>query len=686
PVVRSNASDIVETLLQCYAGQTMTISFPYDESNPQTPEQMRRDLQRLGFTRLLVDGTVTRLDVDTLPAPTDATIEVLVDRLKVQAGRRARWVDSLEQAMRFGQGLAIIHPSDGRPLKFSQHLHCPECNVTYRDPVPNLFSFNSPLGACETCRGFGRSIDIDLDLIIPDPRKSLADGAIKPWNTKSTRRERRKLLDFCEQHGIPTDVPYAKLSETHRDTMIDGHPDFYGIRSWFRWLETKTYRMHVRIFLARYRSYITCADCNGSRLKAEALLTRIRDKHIAEVYAMPVADAHTFFDELVETYRDNRAIDLLLGEICSRLRYLVDVGLGYLTLDRQSRTLSGGEVQRVNLTTAIGSSLVNTLYILDEPSIGLHPRDSRRLVQILHNLKANQNTIVVVEHDPEIIRESDRILDLGPGAGERGGEVVYFGEPAGILQEKRSLTGQYLSGKRAITVPARRRKPRRNYAVTIHGACQNNLKNIDVTIPLQLLVCVTGVSGSGKSTLLHEVLYNGLQKARGIAVGTPGVCRAIDGGEHIGEVIMVDQSPVGRTPRANPVTYVKAYHHIRRLFAATQAAKARDFTVSTFSFNAPGGRCETCEGSGFEKVEMQFLSDIFVTCPDCEGVRFRPEVLEVMYEGKTIADVLQLTVAEALIFFRNMPAILEALRPLEEVGLDYIRLGQSLNTLSGGES
>ena len=613
-------------------------------------------------------------------------MEVVVDRVGLQADRRARLVDSLEQAMRFGQGLVSVHLPAGTVLKFSPHLHCPDCDITYRDPVPNLFSFNSPLGACETCQGFGRTIDIDLDLIIPDPRKSVQEGAIKPWSTQATRYERRMLLEFCTKQDIPINVPFAQLSETQKQYIIDGHKDFEGLREWFRWVETRSYRMHVRIFLAKYRSYITCTTCHGSRLKAEALHTRIRGKHIAEVYAMSVGTACAFFHDLAETYRHDRAIDLLLSEICSRLQYLVDVGLAYLTLDRQSRTLSGGEVQRVNLTTAIGSSLVNTLYILDEPSIGLHPRDSRRLVQILHNLKANQNTIVVVEHDPEIIRESDRILDLGPGAGERGGEVVYFGAPAGILHEKRSLTGQYLAGTRTIPVPARRRQPRSDYAITVLGATQNNLKDIDVALPLGLLVCVTGVSGSGKSTLVHEVLYNGLQKARGIAVGTPGACRAIQGGEHLDEVVMVDQSPIGRTPRANPVTYVKAYDHIRRLFAATPAARERGFTASTFSFNAPGGRCEGCQGSGFEKVEMQFLSDIFVLCPDCEGARFRPEVLEVTYKEKTIAEVLRLTVSEALHFFQETAAIPQALRPLVEVGLDYIRLGQPLNTLSGGES
>jgi excinuclease ABC subunit A len=495
------------------------------------------------------------------------------------------------------------------------------------------------------------------------------------------------LMTFCARHGIPTEVPLAQLTAAQRQALFDGDGGEYeGIRGWFAWLETRTYRMHIRIFLARFRSYVTCIGCHGGRLKAEALLTRIRGKDITRIYAMSVGDTYGFFRDLAEAYRQDPAISLLLGEIVSRLQYMVDVGLDYLTLDRQSRTLSGGEVQRVNLTTALGSSLVNTLYILDEPSIGLHPRDSRRLVRILHHLKENQNTIVVVEHDPEIIRESDRILDLGPGAGEHGGEVVYFGAPAGILHAEHSLTGQYLAGKRLIPVPARRRPPRPDYAITVRGATQNNLKGIDVTMPLGLLVCVTGVSGSGKSTLVHEVLYNGLQKARGGAVGTPGACRAIEGGDLVDEVVMVDQSPIGRTPRANSVTYVKAYDHIRRLFAATPEAQARSFSASTFSFNTPGGRCETCQGSGFEKVEMQFLSDIFVACPECEGARFRHEVLEVRYRGCTITDVLQQTVTEALAFFHDTPAIRHALRPVQEVGLDYIRLGQPLNTLSGGES
>ena len=687
PVQRSYASSIATSLLQHAAGQALMLSFPYARSGSQTAEAMRVELQRLGFTRLLVAGQVVRLDAETPWPEADTAFEVLVDRIVVQADRRARLLDSLEQALRFGQGMVVVYFPDGQSQKFSQHLHCPECNITYRDPVPNLFSFNSPLGACEVCQGFGRTIGLDMDLVIPDPRKTLAQGAIKPWSGPSTTYERRMLMAFCARHEIPTDVPFAQLTAAQQQALCDGDGGEYeGIRGWFAWLETRTYRMHIRIFLARYRSYVTCAGCHGGRLKAEALLTRICGQDITQIYAMSVGATYTFFRDLSEAYRHDQAISLLLGEIVSRLQYLVDVGLDYLTLERQSRTLSGGEVQRVNLTTALGSSLVNTLYILDEPSIGLHPRDSRRLVQILHHLKDNQNTIVVVEHDPEIIRESDRILDLGPGAGEHGGEVVYFGAPAGILRARRSLTGQYLSGKRAIPVPARRRPARPDYAITVRGATQNNLKDIDVTMPLGLLVCVTGVSGSGKSTLVHEVLYNTLQKARGSAVGTPGACRAIEGGDLVDQVVMVDQSPIGRTPRANPVTYVKAYDHIRRLFAATPEALEHGFSASTFSFNTPGGRCETCQGSGFEKVEMQFLSDIFVACPECEGARFRHEVLQVRYRGCSITDVLQQTVTEALAFFHDTPAIRQALQPLQEVGLDYIRLGQPLNTLSGGES
>ena len=685
PVQRTSASGIVETLARHHGGRTVMISFPFDAAE-RTARGARLELQRLGFTRLLVGGKVVRLDAGAPAGPTNGALEVVVDRVSVQAARRARLLDSLQQAMRFGQGRVSVHLPQGEPLRFSQQLHCPDCDLSYRDPVPNLFSFNSPLGACQTCQGFGRTIDIDLDLIIPDRRKSLAQGAVKPWSTQATRRERRILMDFCADHGIPTDVPFAGLEAAQQAMIIDGHGAFFGLRGWFAWLETRTYRMHVRIFLARYRSYVTCHTCHGTRLQPEALLTRIRGRTISDVYALPVGACAEFFTELAASAAHDEAVTLLLGEIRSRLGYLVAVGLDYLTLDRQSRTLSGGEVQRVNLTTALGSSLVNTLYILDEPSIGLHPRDSRRLVDILHRLKANRNTIVVVEHDPEIIRESDRVLDLGPGAGERGGEVVYVGPPGDMATAPGSLTGQYLDGRRRVPVPTRRRRPRKGHAITIRGASQNNLKDVDVRIPLGVLVCVTGVSGSGKSTLVHEVLYNGLQKARGMAVGAPGACRELAGGDAVDAVALVDQAPVGRTPRANPATYVKAWDHVRRLFAGTPAARERGLSASTFSFNTAGGRCETCQGSGFEKIDMQFLSDIFVTCPDCDGARFRREVLEVTYKDRTIAEVLQLTVAQAMSFFDDTPALCRTLQALQDVGLDYVRLGQPLNTLSGGES
>ena len=686
PVRRTSASGIAGTLTENYAGQTAIVTFPYARAADRSAETIRLELQRLGFTRLLIDGRALRLDAGMPALRKNAGLEVVVDRLTLQRERRARLLDSLEQAMRFGQGRVSVHLPQGAPLRFSQHLHCPACDLTYSDPVPNLFSFNSPLGACQVCQGFGRTIDIDLDLIIPDRRQSLAKGAIKPWSTQATRHERGIMLGFCVDQGIPTDVPFASLSEPQQTMIIDGHGEFFGLRGWFAWMETRTYRMHVRIFLARYRSYITCSTCHGTRLQPEALLTRIRGYTISDVYALSVGSCADFFKEVAESATHDEAVTLLLGEIRSRLGYLEAVGLDYLTLDRQSRTLSGGEVQRVNLTTALGSSLVNTLYILDEPSIGLHPRDSRRLVAILHHLKANRNTIVVVEHDPEIIRESDRILDLGPGAGEGGGEVVYFGRPGDIAAAPESLTGQYLDGRRRIPVPKRRRRPRKGRAITIRGASQNNLKDIDVRIPLGILVCVTGVSGSGKSTLVHEVLYNGLQKARGMAVGTPGACRELAGDAALDAIALVDQAPVGRTPRANPATYVKVWDHVRRLFAGTQTAHERGLSASTFSFNTAGGRCETCQGSGFEKIDMQFLSDIFVTCPECDGARFRREVLEVTYKGRTIAEVLQLTVTEAMSVFDDAPAICRALQSLRDVGLDYVRLGQPLNTLSGGES
>ena len=588
-------------------------------------------------------------------------------------------------AARFGNGRLSVHTDTGRH-DFSTALHCARCNRTYAPPLPNLFSFNSPIGACETCRGFGRVIDIDLDLIIPDPQRSLEEGAIKPWGGfdegGNHRMEFDELLDFCRSSGIPTDIPFRRLKRDQQQAIIDGRDGYYGIRGFFQWLETKTYKMPVRVFLSRYRSYDVCPDCNGTRFKPAALLYRLEGRDIAAIYAMNIDAAAAYFDALQTKIR-NEADRLVWDEVRNRIRYLQDVGLGYLTLDRQSRTLSGGEVQRVSLASALGSSLVNTLYVLDEPSIGLHPRDNHRLIGILKGLRRLGNTLVVVEHDPDIIRAGDYILDLGPQAGEKGGELQYFGPTTGI---NGSLTGAYLRGERTIPIPEARRTPDPKKQLVIRGAAEHNLQGIDVTLPLGLLVCLTGVSGSGKSTLAEEILFRALKRELGDPQGKPGQHKRLTGAGQIADVVLVDQRPIGRTPRANALTYTKAMDPIRRLLADTEDARERGYGPGFFSFNVDGGRCPTCKGEGFEKIEMQFLSDVFVACPQCNGKRFTDAVLAVRYRNHNVDDILQMTVDQALAFFADRKPVVTALAPLAEVGLGYLRLGQPLNTLSGGEA
>jgi excinuclease ABC subunit A len=679
-IQRETPQAIFEQLRQAPPGTTMVITFPFRIQGVSSAEAQQQ-LAGLGFFRIFTNGAVIPLDgIGELKGE----IQVVVDRLVFRPEEGKRCIDSLEQALHFGQGDLAVHVPDGKTLLFSNQLHCPYCAISYRDPNPNLFSFNSPIGACETCRGFGRVIDVDLDLVVPDKNKTIREGAIKPW-TGIARLEFEDLMAFCRRRRIPTDRPFKDLGEEDQRAIFDGDEEFYGVKGFFRWLETKRYKLHVRVFLARYRSYIPCPDCGGARLKAEALLWRIKGRNIAEIYAMSIRMAHAFFQELSALPGDE-ATELLLREINRRLQYLMEVGLAYLTLDRQSRTLSGGEVERVSLTKALGSSLVNTLYILDEPSIGLHPRDSGRLVQVLHSLSAMGNTVVVVEHDPEIIKGCDHIVDLGPGAGERGGELVYHGPIAGIRGEPRSLTGRYLKGEERIPVPAKRRRPKGEEVVRIIGAAEHNLKGIDVEIPLGVMTCITGVSGSGKSTLAEEIVYKGLKRAQGIHEERPGRFKEVTGAELLSEVILVDQRAIGRTPRATPLSYLKAYDPVRRLFAQQPLSKARGYTPGTFSFNVPGGRCEECQGEGSEKVEMQFLSDVYITCPVCRGKRFKAEILEVIDRGKDIHDVLEMTAQEAMEFFGEHPKITRALSPLVEVGLGYMRLGQPLNTLSGGEA
>jgi excinuclease ABC subunit A len=685
-VERDSAPSVYTKLSALPENAPVILSFPLPPS-PVTWEDVRNGLHQAGFHRLLIGQTIRELaELDSAPNSSHEALQIVVDRFVFRLQNKKRITDSLEQAFHYGKGrLNLFLPHEHwRCEPFSNLLHCAHCDIAYRDPVPNLFSFNSPLGACETCRGFGRVIDIDLDLVIPDPGKSLSDGAIKPWVNR-TRRTRR-LLDFCERKKVPVKKPWGELSDKQKELVIDGDGEYKGIRGWFRRLERRSYRMHVRVLLARYRAYLMCPDCQGTRLKPDALNYRISGKDIAQVNAMSVGAAHVFFDELKPAGALDQVASLILDEIRRRLSYLVGVGLEYLTLDRQSRTLSGGELERVDLTTAIGSSLVNTLYVLDEPSIGLHPRDSRRLVEILHRLRANQNTVVVVEHDPEIIKECDHIIDLGPKAGEQGGQVMFAGTYDELLKNENSLTADYLSRRKSIPFPARNRKPLLQRTIKIKGARANNLKNIDVQIPLGLFVCITGVSGSGKSSLVDEVIHRNLKRLKEAPTANITDCVKIEGVDKISEVVLVDQSPVGTTPRSNPATYMKAFDGVRRLFAAADLSRLRGYTPSTFSFNVEGGRCETCRGEGFEKVEMQFLSDVYTSCPECHGSRFREEILEVTYRGRNIRQVLDLTVADALEFFKDTKEVTDALYPLRAVGLEYVRLGQPLTTLSGGES
>ena len=641
--------------------------------------------RRLGFDRWF-DGALIRPLAD-LPPDFQGPVHVLVDRFKWRGQERQRIIESAEQAFRFGGGRLDLWAPPDHHAAFSSALACPDCGIDYSPPPPGLFSFNSPVGACPTCRGFGRVIDIDPDLIVPDASLSIAQGAVKPWGGRDAHRdEYDDLVAFCREEGIPTEIPFKRLSDDQRAAIFDGRPGgFYGLRGFFKWLEGKTYKMHVRVFLSRYRSYNLCPVCRGSRFQAEALHYRLGGVTIAELYALNVRDALGFFEKLTADPRQplDEAAAMVSDEVLRRLRYLRDVGLDYLTLERQSRTLSGGEVQRVALASSLGASLVHTLYVLDEPSIGLHPRDSRRLVTILEHLRDQSNTVVVVEHDPEIIARADYLLDIGPHAGDRGGAVVYFGPTGGVHD---SLTGEYLIGERAIPLPARRRRPRLDRWLTVVGAAANNLQDLDVTIPLGLLVCLTGVSGSGKSTLAEEILFKGIKWARNDSQGRPGRHRGIRGAEGLADVVLVDQRAIGRTPRANALTYTKAMDPIRRLFSEAPQARLACYGPGPFSFNLVPGRCETCRGEGFERVEMQFLSDVTITCPDCGGKRFKPEILAVRYRDRNIDEILNMTVDAALGFFGEQASVVKALRPLAEVGLGYLRLGQPLNTLSGGEA
>ena len=628
PVEKDSAESVAKKLLQCCAQRAAVITFPFAcaPSPRVTRGEMVEGLRRMGFYRMYYQGAVIEHTDYLLQHEELTQADIVVDRVQVTPENMKRMVDSLELAFKFGKGLvAIFFSADaGRdevlpPMRFSTAFHCPQCDITYGDPFPNLFSFNSPLGACSTCNGFGKTITIDPGLVVPDPAVSLQDDAIKPWATPAYREAYYDLMKFCKRENIPVDAPFAELPPGQRDKIMNGSADFYGIKGFFDWLETRTYKMHIRVLLSKYRGYATCPQCRGTRFQPDTLRYRLEEKTIADIYAMSITESCRFFSQLDPDGSRDKASQLLLQEIRGRLGYLKEAGLGYLTLDRQSRTLSGGEVERASLTTALGSSLVNTLYILDEPSIGLHARDNHRLMAILKGLRDAGNTIVVVEHDPEIILNSDHVIDLGPKAGEQGGQLIFCGASRDILHSNRSLTGRYLAGDLQIPVPRKRRKARPHYCLTLQGASDNNLKQLDLSIPLGLLVCITGVSGSGKSTLLENVLYQGLLKKKGKGGSGSDPACSIDGAEFLDQVMLMDQSPIGRTPRSNPATYLKIFDEIRKLFAQTGRAREHGYTASTFSFNAKGGRCEQCQGEGFEKIEMQFLSDVYVSCSSVPG-------------------------------------------------------------------
>ena len=669
---------------------------------PKAPEpisdglrQRLTDLRARGFNRLYQANRIFEFSSPESLLEIDFTqpVFVLVDRIAVSPDSRSRIVDAAEIGYReSGEIVYEVVPREDegqqrQRLRFSSEYECKHCHRIYREPEPRLFSFNNPYGACPRCQGFGNTIDFDLDLIIPDKGKTLDEGAIDPWTRPKYRPYQTELRRLCREQGIPLDLPWFDLTAAQQAFVLEGEGAFPGVYGFFRLMERKKYKLHVRVMLSKYRGYARCPECKGERLRAEARAVLLDGRNICQAAALTIAAAHQFFSALKLAPEQEEIAGSILKEVQQRLHFLDSVGLDYLTLDRLASTLSGGEAQRIQLATSLGSQLVGALYVLDEPSIGLHTRDTTKLIRILENLRDLGNTILVVEHDPDVLRSADYLMDLGPGAGEYGGKLLAAGTVEQVERNPDSLTGRYLSGALTIPIPTRRREPGREKLV-LRGARIHNLRGIDVEIPLGLLVCVTGVSGSGKSTLVHQVLYRGIAHALGEPEGgdPTGLYRELTGTERLNGVVLVDQNPIGRTPRSNPVTYIKAFDSIRELFASQPEAERRGYGAGHFSFNVPGGRCDVCEGDGTVTVEMQFLADVELPCEECNGTRYKSSTLEVRYKGKNISEVLQLSVKEALRFFAGHPRILDKLAVLNEVGLGYVRLGQSATTLSGGEA
>jgi excinuclease ABC subunit A len=682
-VGRDSPTRVAERLLQEPEGTRLLVAFrpaPAVEGEDVYSAEAIGALRKRGFTRLLIGGEAVETADLAGPVPQDAL--VLVDRLVLREGERSRLVESLEAALREGGGRAVVERPGQEPLRVSERFECSRCEKTFVEPQPRLFSFNNPFGACPTCHGFGNLIEVDLDLVVPDKHKSLAEGAIEPWNKPHYRNLLAQLRRFARRRGIPFDVPWSFLDEGHRRLVLEGDDEFTGVLGFFRWLEGRKYRVQVRAFLARYRGYQGCPACSGARLRPDALRVRLGGQSIRDVSAMPVGAVRRFLAELRLEGAEKAVASRVLDEVDRRLGFLEDVGLDYLGLDRASATLSGGESQRIALAAALGTGLVGTLFVLDEPSVGLHPRDTDRLIGILKALRDQGNTVVVVEHDTALVEAADHVIDLGPGAGEQGGKVVYQGPTSSLEGEPRSLTAKYLRGDLRIPVPARRRRGNGLF-LNVRGASLHNLKSLDVRFPLGAFTAVTGVSGSGKSTLVHDVLCARLRRRRGAGERDAGV---VEGADYIDELEIVDQSPLGRSPRSNPVTYMKAFDPIRELFAAAPEARRLGLTAPDFSFNMPGGRCEACAGDGRVRVELQFLADAWLLCESCSGRRYRAPVLQVKWRGRSIDQVLDLTVHEALLLFAGQHRVVRRLKVLEQIGLGYLRLGQPASTLSGGEA
>nr|MBP7565841.1 excinuclease ABC subunit UvrA [Burkholderiaceae bacterium] len=716
----------------------LVLTFPVELPASTTPEEVEQWLSASGFTRVQAEREVAT------PTGPRKVLDVVADRLRFSSAERIRVVEAIETALKRGSGRLNVYviEDEKAPVlwRFSTGLHCPDSDLRYAEPVPSMFSFNSPAGACETCRGFGRVIGVDWSLVVPNEKLTLRAGAIKTIQTPAWAEAQDDLMRHAETAGIPRDTPWNKLTEEHKRWVIEGTPNFkegnwnkqwYGIRRFFAYLESKAYKMHIRVLLSKYRSYTPCEVCGGARLKTDSLLWRIGSKQVADavlepskrfmprgvkwsreqlealpglclhdLMLLPIDRLRRFF-ESIETRQhgaaagEEQALALLHEEITTRLKYLAEVGIGYLTLDRQSRTLSGGEVQRINLTTALGTSLVNTLFVLDEPSIGLHPRDMGRIITAMQRLRDAGNTLVVVEHDPAVMFAADRMIDMGPGPGERGGNIVFDGATAD-LRRADTLTGAYLGARKSIGLGLKRLVTESTPRLILEGVREHNLKDVSVDFPLQRLVTVTGVSGSGKSTLIQDVLAPALMRHFGRATESPGRHDRLLGADHLADVVFVDQSPIGKTARSNPVSYVGAWDAIREIFANAPLAKQRGYTASKFSFNSGDGRCPLCGGSGFEHVEMQFLSDVYLRCQECDGRRWRPEILEVTIERQavgsvrprvlSVADMLELTVSEAAQLFAQDRDVIRALQPIVDVGLEYVRLGQPVPTLSGGEA